>query len=385
MPVDTPAPAGPKFEIISKAIEIASPGDDGKRRFRLTASSTIEDRAGDEITREALEKAAGAFRDGITIFMDHDFKRVSSAFGLSDSAQVIQRGIDPKSGKAIWDLDIEGVVNTPNPRAAQLADTIDGGYAKLGASLTAYVRKHAKKPNGGMLITEIEPLEASVVGIAENQRSWAHKAAVAIKSFGGQIPDFEDEDDPMPDISNIDQALGALAVTKGLDPTIDPPAADAQVEEPASTDAEPTETDEHETAEESTEDAQASAEEDSEETPETASATADPDEDAPTVEKSLSEVVDPAEVAELVQKAAQLVEQIGVLRKEIDDLKAENELLKGRAVIADEVDEAAAVIKKVLDLPLRSKTAGYVEDFATRSPVFATEVQEYLDKRSKIS
>lgn len=381
MPVDTPArPEAPKFEIISKAIEIVQPGDDGKRRFHLTASSTIEDRGGDEITKDALEKAAQAFRDGITIFMDHDYKRVGSAFGLSDSATVIQRGMDPRTHKPIFDLDVEGVVNTPNPRAVQLADTIDGGYAKLGASLTAFVRKHARKPNGGMLITEIEPLEASVVGIAENQRSWAHKAAVAIKSFGGQVPDFdsEDEDDPMPETETIEKAL---------DPNIDPPVVTEQVEEPASTDAAPPEADAPAAAEDATEDGQDSttADEPAGDTPETASATADPDEDAPTVEKSLSEVVDPAEVAELVQKAAQLVEQIGVLRKQVDDLTAENATLKGRAVVADEVDEATAVIKKVLDMPLRSRTAGYVEDFVAHSPVFAPEVQEYLTKRSKLT
>lgn len=381
MPVDAPAqPVYPSFDIISKQMEPTQVADNGRRRFHLTASSTIEDRAGDEITRDALEKAAKAFNDGLTIYIDHQFRKTDYAYGLTDKAEVIQRGMDDRTGKPIYDLDVWGDVNIHNPRAVRLANAIDDRMVKLGASITAYVKKHAKKPNGGMLISEIEPLEASVVGIAENQRSWAHKASVAVKNFGGVLPSEEDEEDE-------DEMSDNETIEKGLDPTIDPPAASAQVEEPASTDAEPTEADAHETAEDATEDAQDSttADEPAGDTPETASATADPDEDPPAVEKSLSEVVDPAEVAELVQKAAQLVEQIGLLRKENDDLKAENEVLKGRAVIADEVDEATELIKKVLDLPLRSKTAGYVEDFASHSPVFAPEVQEYLNKRSKLT
>ena len=183
-------PTGPTFSIITKAISGGST-DDGRRRFRMTASSTIKDRDGDEIELGALQKMAEKFRQGVTIFMDHDFKHVESAYGLTDSAEIVQRGVE-KDGTPIWDLDIAGDVNVPNPRALQLADSIDGGYVKLGASITAQVRKHARKPDGGLKITDVDLWEASIVGVASNTRSWAHKAAVAIKAFGLEIDDDGD-------------------------------------------------------------------------------------------------------------------------------------------------------------------------------------------------
>jgi hypothetical protein len=182
---------GPKFSIVTKALS-GGTDESGKRRFRATASSTITDYAGDEITLPALEKMAQKFRQGLTIFMDHDFKHVDSAFGLTDDATIIQRGVDGK-GVPVWDLDISGVVNTPNPRAVQLADSIDGGFVKLGASITAFVREHARKKQGGMLISDLDVFEASVVGVPENQRSWAQKAALAIKSFNFTPEDNDEE------------------------------------------------------------------------------------------------------------------------------------------------------------------------------------------------
>lgn len=382
MAVDAPDVPGPKFEIISKAITAPQePGSDGKRRFHLTASSTIEDRAGDEITRDALEKAAQAFRDGITIFMDHDYRKVNSAFGLSDTANVIQRGMD-KAGRPVWDLDIEGVVNVPNPRALQLADTIDGGYAKLGASITAFVRKHQKKANGGMLIHEIEPVEASVVGIGENQRSWAHKAALAIKSYGGVVGSSEPEDeDDMPDAPTLTTS-NSTTFTTPVTPTIitieTPAVIEKQIAEP---EVAPVAADEPEG---NAEDVQASTAGDPapEETPETASDGADSEAD-PVTEKALG--VPEAQVSELLSKVGVLVQKMSDLQTENETLKAQNAALAERAKVAEQVEDVSTAIQKALDIPLRPRAASVIEG-AVRGTVFEgfPEVQEYLNKRSKI-
>lgn len=474
MPDDTPAvaPEYPSFEIISKQIQPAERGPDGRRRFHLTASSTIEDRAGDEITLQALQKAAKAFNDGITIFIDHKFKQTDYAYGLTDKAEVIQRGMDEKTGKPIYDLDVYGVVNTHNPRAVRLADAIDDGMVKLGASITAFVRKHARKPNGGMRIDEIEPLEASVVGIAENQRSWAHKASLAVKNFGGVLPSDEEDEDEMDDLtlSGTGSATNTITISKGV---LDASARDdldadefacpekrkypindaAHVRAALSRIADPSndqcgrdkiiaaarkmgigehaqkslsddelvswaltefptdritldssgqevillqkeiEVPEAASAEDDDEDddaegGQASASaEGAEETPETAPADADSaetDEEAE-VSKSLDGVPE-AQVAELLTKVSGLVQKMADLQTENDRLKGEIADLRQKAEVADQVDAAAAAISKALQIPLRSKAAGYVEE-AARQPVFAgmPEVQEYLNKRSKIS
>ena len=61
----------PQFSIITKALGPATEGTDGRRRFHATASSTIIDRAGHQISLPAIQKMADKFREGITIFMDH--------------------------------------------------------------------------------------------------------------------------------------------------------------------------------------------------------------------------------------------------------------------------------------------------------------------------
>jgi hypothetical protein len=419
----SPDLAAPSFAIVSKDITVEPAGEDGRRRFHLTASSTIEDMAGDEIELAALQKAAGQFREGKTIFMDHNFKSVEAAFGLTDRAEVVQKGIDPKSGKPLYDLDVYGVVNTPNPKAAQLADSIDGGYVRFGASLTAFIRKHQRKPNGGMLIKDIDVVEASVVGVAENQRSWAHKAALAVKSF--HKPDWMVEEETlMSKDANIEDAPSPDEEVPSSDPHEPVVAPPAEVEHEITTGTTPDEKDNKETTDEvvekaaSTDEAdtcpdcgktrdgqgcdngfhsveksidesalgvQASAVEDAVETPETAPDVADNAEALSLVEKAMSGVTDD-EVKELLGHVTRMVKRIAVLDAENADLKQANlELAESKSTLADEVEDATKVIRKVLDMPLRSQTAGYVEQLAARSDVFAPEVQDFLNKRSKLN
>lgn len=195
----------PQFSIITKALGPAAEGGDGRRRFHATASSTIVDRSGHQISRAAIEKMADKFRDGITIFMDHK-NVVGNAYGTTDEAQVIQRGQD-KMGTPIWDLDIYGVVNDPNPVAKQLHDSIEGGYVKLGCSIDAFVTaKPTVQKSGSLLIDSLDVFAASVVGVPMNQRSWTQKAVRAVKSFYGE----PQEDDVSEDLIETPVASGAV-------------------------------------------------------------------------------------------------------------------------------------------------------------------------------
>jgi hypothetical protein len=375
---------GPKFLIVTKALA-GGVDPSGKRRFKATASSTIVDRKGDEIQLPALQKMAEQFRQGVTIFMDHD-RSTGSAYGLSDGAEIVQRGLD-ESGVPVWDLDITGVVNTPNPRAVQLADSIDGGFVKLGASVTAFVRKHLRNKVGGMSISDVDVIEASIVGVPENQRSWATKAALAVKSF---YKNEEDEPVDQPETpvdtagNEVPDDAGAepVAVTsdpeveKSLDPSIGAPTVDATVA--------------------STPDVQASAEEsdDTSETPsgETPASTSDEDADPPIAEKAY----EPGDVAELVGHVSNLVSRIGAqeaLLIEKDAKIAELETKVARyeveaGTITKEVDAAKEVIEKVLHMPLRSQTAGFVDQGLPPGSLFARvspDIADYLNKRSKIN
>lgn len=377
---------GPKFQIITKELS-GGLGEDGRRRFRATASSTIEDLSGDEIQLPALEQMAQKFRQGITIFMDHKFREVDKAFGLTDGAEIVQRGVNAK-GMPIWDLDITGVVNTPNPRAVQLADSIDGKFVKLGTSVTAFVNKHQRHPNGrGMLISGLDVIEASIVGVPDNQRSWAKSAAIAIKGFGHTIADQEDDsvdenettvaatDAETPDDAGAEPA-GAVTETAEKTPTT----GDAPVETaPEAADAAADGDDVQESAKESAT-GPADAETPAGESPDDAGAV---DADPPVVEKAY----EPSEVKELVGHVTRLVARIGDLEAQIIEKDAKiADYMTQAGAIATEVDTATRVIEKVLAQPLRSRTAGYVEElggsvFASISP----EIAEYLTKRSKLT
>lgn len=369
---------GPKFNIVTKALSGGVDGD-GKRRFRATASSTITDLAGDEITLPALEKMAQKFRQGVTIFMDHDYQHVDSAYGLTDGAEIIQRGVDG-TGTPVWDLDISGVVNTPNPRAVQLADSIDGGYVKLGASVTAFVREHSRKKQGGMVISNMDVIEASIVGVPENQRSWAQKAALAIKSFHKDEEDTEE-----------------MIVTKAIDEThstdsVETPEETTEVI-PEETAAEATETTEavaetdetgDEAVEESTADSTTGVQESAEETPETTPSGEETETDTPDLEKVASFA--PEDVVELVKQTGLMAAEIGRLRTENAALQAKIETQEqANEAVSKEVDLATQVIGEVMKLPLRSKTAGFVGDFTSTHKLFDPDVAEYLSKRERIT
>jgi len=187
--VATPAAVSgrPQFSIITKAL--TANGEEETPRFSAIASSTIVDRAGDEITLRALEKMQEQFRAGLTIFVDHN-KSAYNAFGTTDTADIREGGND-KDGNRIWDLHIGGVVNQPSPRAMELWRSMSGGFVKFGASIGAFVVEHERRKGGGIRIDDIDAYEASIVGVPMNQRSWAYYAAKAVKSLYGD-PDMED-------------------------------------------------------------------------------------------------------------------------------------------------------------------------------------------------
>ena len=179
----------PEFKIVTKALA-GGTNEAGRRRFNAVASSTITDRQGDEISLKGLQQMAQKFREGVTIFTDHK-NEVFNAFGTTDSAEIVEGGIDPKSGARIWDLKIAGNVNEPNPNAVQLHESITGGYVKLGCSIDAFVTDHKPKQAGRYDIDGLDVFAASIVGVPANQRSWASKAVRAIKSFYGE-PEEDD-------------------------------------------------------------------------------------------------------------------------------------------------------------------------------------------------
>lgn len=164
----------------------------GKRRMlRTTASSTIRDLVGDEITPSAIDKMAEQARDNMTIWLNHSYQVPEDMLGSVRDAQVIQRGVD-EEGNPIIDLDLDVSLEEANPRALQTWDAISNG-TKLGTSIGAQVKHATKRKGGGMIIDDIHLLEASIVGIPANPRSWVQSAMKSIKTLDDASPVVEEE------------------------------------------------------------------------------------------------------------------------------------------------------------------------------------------------
>jgi hypothetical protein len=428
------APGEFRFTTKAVTIELPQEGDGGKRRFKMVASSTIVDEGKDEIKMSALQDLRDAYQAGRNVFTDHEHK-VDNVFGRTDTGVIKDSGErDPKTGFPIYDLHIAGVVNEPNPRMVQLADSIDGGYVTFGASIGARLVEAKRNKAGGHDIYHLDGKEVSLVGLPMNQRSWTYKSSLidkASKAAAKVGDDFlgDDEDDEAETIEvgeagaetfevlvpvtleatikALDTEEGAALQRQGLKgekaskcpecgdgASCDCTTCDcssgyhsnkaATVADLIIKDDNPAEDVdttvpgiEIEPSTDGQESESESAEADAAEPPETpepaSDASGDDEEAEPAAEKALT--FETADVIELAMKARDLAQAVNDRDDEIETLKAENTRL------TDEIEEAKKVIEKVLALPLTRKATGHVNEFSKRLPDFlAPEVKDYLTK-----
>jgi phage head maturation protease len=167
-----------------------------RRYLSCTASSSIKDLHDDEFTPECVEKmATSALQKQMTIFLNHQYKVPEDVFGSTTASKSIVR-LDA-DGTPVTDMDLEMLLNETNPRAVSTYDAVEAGV-KLGVSVGALIRNwHPRDPNDtwgwdGMVIDDVELLEASIVGIPANPRSWVQNA---VKSLRDAVKAANDEDD----------------------------------------------------------------------------------------------------------------------------------------------------------------------------------------------
>jgi HK97 family phage prohead protease len=108
---------------------------------------------------------------GKTVFLNHKYMVPEDVFGSITKADVVQRG-------EVWDLDFTIDVEDENPRAARTHSSILRGV-QLGTSVGAIV-KDAWKERDRVVIDDVDLLEASIVGIPANPRSFVQYAVKAL-------------------------------------------------------------------------------------------------------------------------------------------------------------------------------------------------------------
>ena len=183
-------PAETKFNILTGMLNVPDTKEyngEERRRVKTVASSTLTDRQGDQMTLKALNQMAESAQ-GMTIFLNHSYKVPEDVFGVVSEAKAIQRG-------DVWDLDFDIDVEEDNPRAVQTHKSIIRGV-KLGTCVGAIV-KDAYKEDDHIVIDDVVLLEASIVGIPANPRSFVQYAVKALED--AEAAEAEGEAPPPPE------------------------------------------------------------------------------------------------------------------------------------------------------------------------------------------
>src|SRR5262245_35348088 len=176
---DLVEPKGPTFKIFSGVLKAIEKDVNGEMRkfLRCTASSTVMDLHGDRMTDECvMDMAPQAKTKGMTIFLNHSYKWPEDVFGKTTDATIVSRSNDA-DGRPIYDLDLEIQLNEANERAINSYAAIKDQGIKAGVSIGAMIEDWEYIDEeagfwGGLEIKKVDLLEASVVGIPANQRSW---------------------------------------------------------------------------------------------------------------------------------------------------------------------------------------------------------------------
>jgi len=171
------------FKLFSGLLKAAKTPD-GKMTLHGVASSTTRDLHGDTMEDTALADMERDANDGLTIFLNHEYKVPEDVGGMVTHAKMWTRGVDGE-GNPNYDLDFDIDINDENDRAIKAWKAIDNGH-KIGLSIGAMIPEGGyirDKKTGAMRIQHVKLLETSIVGIPANQRSWISNAIRALEDL----------------------------------------------------------------------------------------------------------------------------------------------------------------------------------------------------------
>lgn len=165
---------------IKSGVMKAAVGEGDQPIILVTASSTEVDLEGDRFIDSALKEMQSGFV-GLTIFLNHEYAVPECVFGTVLKAYLVKRD-------GFTDLDLEVAVCKESTRAMETYSMIKNGI-RLGVSVGVMVddvNKTDEKYRGRNVIEigSTIPLEASVVGIPANRRSWVQDAIVGLVERG---------------------------------------------------------------------------------------------------------------------------------------------------------------------------------------------------------
>jgi len=190
-----------KFNIVTGLLKALPDAGDGVKRLKTTASSTIVDLAGDEMELSALQRMATTAQQNMTIFLNHKYQVPEDVLGSVEHTEI------KSDDGVLYDLDFQIKVDESNPRAVTTWNQINNG-TKLGCSIGARIPSGGyEKSDTGLKIKDIQLMEASIVGIPANPRSFVQHAMKALHAAELE----EDEVTTATESVNINLNLGEAA------------------------------------------------------------------------------------------------------------------------------------------------------------------------------
>lgn len=349
----------PTFKIVTGALKAVDTAD-GRRVLHCTASSSITDRHGDEITEDCIrDMSHQAIEKSMTIFLNHHYDVPEDVLAKTFASQVLNRVKDGE-GNQIWDMDLDIEIVKTNPRADKTWALLKDDQVKLGVSIGAMIEdwEYIDKDAGfwgGLRIKKVDLLEASVVGIPANQRSWVQNAVKAIKSFTASTEVEETEETEMP-VTPMTLSTDSVEPVETETPGTEPESvtADAAPETPVETP-------------------------ESDETPQELPAIVaalEGESEADIDSEDAGEVSDEDIVLALSLTVEDLKAQLKQAHAEIETLRTQN------SELADYVKDADAVLTTVAKTPIGRKTtiARTVDSFHSRiAEIYGEEVAKFLE------
>lgn len=184
----------PDFKIFASGVEIVKTNEDGDedgvRRIRCIASSSVKDLHGDTMTAACVRSMAKQ-AEGLTIFLNHSYRMPEDVFGTvqkSRTKKVSSTEAKAKGWIDQWSPD-EDVVLLQLDIDLSDGQRIDDTFThmekgvRLGVSIGANITEWEEEPGHDdswwppLIINNVDLLEASIVGIPANPLSWVEGAA----------------------------------------------------------------------------------------------------------------------------------------------------------------------------------------------------------------
>lgn len=352
-----------KFNIVTGLLKAYE--SEGIKRLKTTASSTILDLGGDEMELSALQAMAKTAQQNMTIFLNHKYQVPEDVLGSVELAEIANRS-------EVWDLDFDVRVEESNPRAVSTWMQIQNG-TKLGCSIGARIPEGGyEKTDTGLKIKDVQLLEASIVGIPANPRSFVQHAFKALHAAEAEEEETVTESTDVNINLNLGEATTATVGEAGPE-TITIMRETGSEELPdAATEAEeaPKHDDNPQTTVESDEDLNTDTTTESEATdsPPAEGDSADSDEPSQEADKSVpeSDGIDDEDTRAVIAKGIETLESLLLTTKDelvearkalADETEARVQAERERDEAREDVKLARSIVERIHALPIGRRTS----------------------------